>query len=160
MAAIIYPGTFDPITHGHVDLVERASRLFDRVYIAVAQSEKKKPLFDIEERIELCKQCFDGIGGIEYVSFSGLTIDLAKRLDCYTFLRGVRAVADYEYELQLARMNRAMNPEVETLFLTPGEGLSYVSSSLLREVASMGGDVSRFVPPHVLHALNGKFGKD
>lgn len=159
MAAIIYPGTFDPITHGHVDLVERASRLFDRVYIAVAQSDKKKPLFTIDERIDLCKKCFDGIGGIEYVSFSGLTIDLAKRLECYTFLRGVRAVADYEYELQLARMNRAMNSEVETVFLTPGEGLSYVSSSLLREVASMGGDVSRFVPPHVLDALNGKFGK-
>ncbi len=157
MAGIIYPGTFDPITLGHVDLVRRASKLFDRIIIAVAQSEKKKPLFSLEQRIDLCRQCFSDIPGMEYVSFTGLTIDLAEKLDCYTFLRGVRAVADYEYELQLARMNRAMNPKVETLFLTPGEGLSHVSSSLLREVASMGGDVSRFVPPHVLDALNGKF---
>lgn len=159
MTAIIYPGTFDPITHGHVDLVTRASKLFDRVIIAVAQSDKKQPLFNLEDRIALCKKSFANLQGIEYVSFSGLTIDLAKRLDCYTFLRGVRAVADYEYELQLARMNRAMNPKVDTIFLTPGEGLSHVSSSLLREVASMGGDVSRFVPPHVLEALNGKFVK-
>lgn len=158
MAGIIYPGTFDPITLGHVDLVRRASKLFDRIIIAVAQSEKKNPLFSLEDRIELCRKCFADIPGMEYVSFTGLTIDLAEKLDCYTFLRGVRAVADYEYELQLARMNRAMNPQVETLFLTPGEGLSHVSSSLLREVAAMGGDVSRFVPPHVLDALNGKFG--
>ena len=157
MAGIIYPGTFDPITLGHVDLVRRASKLFDRIIIAVAQSDKKNPLFSLEDRIELCRKCFADIPGMEYVSFTGLTIDLAEKLNCYTFLRGVRAVADYEYELQLARMNRAMNPQVETLFLTPGEGLSHVSSSLLREVAAMGGDVSGFVPPHVLDALNGKF---
>ena len=157
MAGIIYPGTFDPITLGHGDLVRRARKMIGRIIIAVAQSDKKNPLFSLEDRIELCRKCFADIPGMEYVSFTGLTIDLAEKLECYTFLRGVRAVADYEYELQLARMNRAMNPQVETLFLTPGEGLSHVSSSLLREVAAMGGDVSRFVPPHVLDALNGKF---
>lgn len=156
MAAIIYPGTFDPITYGHIDLIRRASRMFDTVIVAVANSEKKKPLFTLEERTALAKESLNDLDGVIYTSFSGLTVDLAKEQDCYTFLRGVRAVADYEYELQLARMNRAMCPDFETLFLTPGEGLSYVSSSLLREIASMGGDVSRFVPPHVAEALTEK----
>lgn len=159
MKSIIYPGTFDPITSGHVDLIERASRLFDRVILAVAHSDKKNPLFDVDERIALAKDALDHIDGMEYCSFSGLTVDLAKRMDCNFVLRGVRAVADYEYELQLANMNRALMPGFETVFLTPGENLSYISSSLLREIAAMGGDVSPFVPPNVLAALNERFAK-
>lgn len=156
MTKVIYPGTFDPITLGHVDLVKRASRLFDGVIVAVADSEKKKPLFSLEERIALAREALADVPGVEYVGFRGLTVELAKEHNCYTFLRGVRAVADYEYELQLARMNRAMSPEFETVFLTPGEGLSHVSSSLLREISSMGGDITRFVPPNVATAMHQK----
>lgn len=158
MSKIFYPGTFDPITRGHVDLIERASLLFDEVIVAVARSEKKSPLFSVEEREQLCREAVSHLKNISFVHFSGLTVNLAKDLGCNSVLRGVRAVADYEYELQLANMNRAMMPEFETVFLTPGENLSYVSSSLLREIASMGGDVSPFVPPNVMAALRERIG--
>ena len=153
MSKIFYPGTFDPITRGHVDLIERASLLFDEVIVAVARSEKKSPLFSVEEREQLCREAVSHLENISFVHFSGLTVNLAKDLGCNSVLRGVRAVADYEYELQLANMNRAMMPEFETVFLTPGENLSYISSSLLREIAAMGGDVSPFVPANVMAAL-------
>jgi pantetheine-phosphate adenylyltransferase len=159
MKRIVYPGTFDPITRGHIDLVERASRLFDTVVLAVASSEKKKPMFDLAERMQLCRESLDHLDNIEVCSFSGLTVELAKAQNCGIILRGVRTVADYEYELQLANMNRALDPSIETVFLTPGESLSYVSSSLLREIAGMGGDVSRFVPDNVMRALNTRFAK-
>jgi pantetheine-phosphate adenylyltransferase len=157
--SVIYPGTFDPITNGHVDLVERASRLFDRVVIAIAHSPKKAPLFSLEERVALARTVLPKVDNVEIVGFSTLLIDFAKSMGVGCVLRGLRAVADFEYEFQLANMNRAMDPEFETVFLTPAEHLSYISSSLVREIASLGGDVSAFVPPEVAAALRQKFAR-
>jgi len=155
--SVIYPGTFDPITNGHVDLTERASRLFDKVVVAIAYSEKKTPLFNLEQRIELCEVSLSHLDNVEVVGFNNLLIDFAKSQDTRCVLRGLRAVADFEYELQLANMNRAMYPAFESIFLTPAEHLSYISSSLVREIASMGGDIDQFVPPVVADALKNRF---
>jgi pantetheine-phosphate adenylyltransferase len=154
---VIYPGTFDPITNGHVDLVERASRLFDRVVVAIAYSEKKTPLFSLDERVELCASALGAIGNVEVRGFSNLLTEFAKSCGARCVLRGLRAVADFEYEFQLANMNRAIYPEFESIFLTPAEHLSYISSSLVREIASLGGDVTPFVPPVVSAALTERF---
>ncbi|MFV8818847.1 pantetheine-phosphate adenylyltransferase [Haliea sp. E17] len=154
---VIYPGTFDPLTNGHVDLAERASRLFDRVVLGIAYSEKKTPLFSLEERIELCQSCLAHLDNVEVVGFSNLLIDFARSQGARCVLRGLRAVADFEYEFQLANMNRAMFPEFESIFLTPSEHLSFISSSLVREIASMRGDITAFVPPQVAAALEKKF---
>ena len=154
---VIYPGTFDPITNGHVDLTERAARMFDRVVVAIAYSEKKTPLFNLEERIALCEQSLSHLDNIEVVGFSNLLIDFAKSQGSSCVLRGLRAVADFEYEFQLANMNRAMYPEFESVFLTPSEHLSYISSSLVREIAAMGGDIRQFVPEVVANALSARF---
>jgi pantetheine-phosphate adenylyltransferase len=156
--SVIYPGTFDPITNGHVDLTERAARLFDRVVVAIAYSEKKTPLFDLEQRIELCQHSLSHLENVEVVGFNNLLIDFAKSQGSRCVLRGLRAVADFEYEFQLANMNRAMYPEFESIFLTPSEHLSYISSTLVREIASMGGDINAFVPDNVAAALASKFG--
>ena len=156
---VIYPGTFDPITNGHVDLTERAARLFDRVVVAIAYSEKKTPLFDLEQRVELCQQSLSHLDNIEVIGFSNLLIDFAKSQGSSCVLRGLRAVADFEYEFQLANMNRAMYPEFESVFLTPSEHLSYISSSLVREIAALDGDITPFVPPCVSEALTTKFHK-
>lgn len=150
---IIYPGTFDPITHGHTDLVRRAARLFDKVIIAVAENQSKKPCFDLEQRVALAKQAVVDIPRAEVRSFSGLTIDFAVESDSIAILRGLRAVSDFEYEFQLASMNRNLNPEIETIFLTPSENLSFVSSSLVKEIARHGGDVSHFVDSCVIEAF-------
>ena len=155
--AVIYPGTFDPITNGHVDLTERAARLFDRVVVAIAYSEKKTPLFTLEQRIELCEQSLVHLDNVEVLGFNNLLIDFAKSQGSRCVLRGLRAVADFEYEFQLANMNRAMYPEFESVFLTPSEHLSYISSSLVREIAAMGGDITAFVPRNVALALSKKF---
>ena len=155
--AVIYPGTFDPITNGHVDLTERAARLFDRVVVAIAYSEKKTPLFTLEQRIELCEQSLTHLDNVEVLGFNNLLIDFAKSQGSRCVLRGLRAVADFEYEFQLANMNRAMYPEFESVFLTPSEHLSYISSSLVREIAAMGGDITAFVPGNVASALTKKF---
>ena len=157
---VIYPGTFDPITMGHVDLVERAARLFDRVVVAIAHSEKKTPLFSLEERVELCGSALAGLDNVEVCGFSNLLTDFAKSMDARCVLRGLRAVADFEYEFQLANMNRALYPEFESIFLTPAEHLSYISSSLVREIAGLGGDVTAFVPPVVATSLAARFSKD
>lgn len=154
---VIYPGTFDPITIGHVDLVERAARLFDRVVVAIAFSEKKTPLFSLDERVALCAKSLEGIDKVEVQGFSNLLTDFAASVGARCVLRGLRAVADFEYEFQLANMNRALNPEFESVFLTPSEHLSYISSSLVREIASMGGNVTPFVPPVVAEALARRF---
>lgn len=154
---VIYPGTFDPITNGHVDLVERASRLFDRVVVAIAFSEKKTPLFSLDERVALCAAAVEGIPNVEVKGFSNLLTDFTQSEGACCVLRGLRAVADFEYEFQLANMNRAIYPEFESLFLTPSEHLSYISSSLVREIAVLKGDVSPFVPPVVSDALKRKF---
>ena len=154
---VVYPGTFDPVTNGHIDLVERAAKLFERVVVAVATSEKKAPLFDLDERVSLLQSCLQEVPAAEVVPFNGLLIDFVTAQQSHCVLRGLRAVADFEYEFQLANMNRAMNPEFESVFLTPSAELSYISSSLVREIASLGGDVSGFVPPHVAQALKHKF---
>ncbi len=155
---VIYPGTFDPITNGHVDLTERAARLFDRIVVAIAYSAKKTPLFSLEERVALCQESLAHLGNVEVVGFSNLLTEFAKSQGSSCVLRGLRAVADFEYEFQLANMNRAIFPEFESIFLTPSEHLSYISSSLVREIASLKGDIRPFVPAPVAQALEDRFG--
>lgn len=157
MRSIVYPGTFDPITNGHVDLVERACRLFDHVVVAIARSDRKKPLFSIEERIELCQKALAHVPNVEVVGFDILVVKFLRERGACAVLRGLRAVSDFEYEFQLANMNRAMDSEFETVFLTPSDHLSYISSSLVREIASLQGEVANFVHPEVKLALVGKF---
>ncbi|MCP5147388.1 MAG: pantetheine-phosphate adenylyltransferase [Pseudomonadales bacterium] len=154
---VIYPGTFDPITNGHVDLVERASRLFDKVVLGIAHSEKKTPLFSLEQRVTLCKASLSHLDNVEVVGFSNLLIDFAREQGARCVLRGLRAVADFEYEFQLANMNRAMYPDFESIFLTPSEHLSYISSSLVREIAALDGDISPFVPEPVNAAVRERY---
>ncbi len=156
---VIYPGTFDPLTNGHVDLAERASRLFDRVVLGIAYSEKKTPLFSLEQRVEMCQSCLSHLDNVEVVGFSNLLIDFARSQGARCVLRGLRAVADFEYEFQLANMNRAMYPEFESIFLTPSEHLSFISSSLVREIASLDGEITSFVPGPVAAALQERFAK-
>ena len=158
--SVIYPGTFDPITNGHVDLTERAARLFDRVVVAIAYSAKKTPLFNLEERVALCQSSLSHLDNVEVMGFSNLLTDFAKSQNARCVLRGLRAVADFEYEFQLANMNRAMYPEFESIFLTPSEHLSYISSSLVREIAALRGDITPFVPPQVAAALTQRFAED
>ena len=156
MQRAVYPGTFDPMTMGHVDLVKRASKLFDSVIIAIASSDSKKPMFSLEERIEIGNKIFADDPKVEVVGFSGLLVNFAKENDANILIRGLRVVADFEYEFQLANMNRAMSPDIESVFLTPKEEYSYISSSLVKEIVTMGGDVTRFVDPVTLEALNQK----
>jgi len=156
MQRAVYPGTFDPMTMGHVDLVKRASKLFDSGIIAFASSDSKKPMFSLEERIEIGNKIFADDPKVEVVGFSGLLVNFAKDNDANILIRGLRVVADFEYEFQLANMNRAMSPDIESVFLTPKEEYSYISSSLVKEIATMGGDVTRFVDPVTLDALNQK----
>jgi pantetheine-phosphate adenylyltransferase len=153
MASAVYPGTFDPITNGHSDLVGRAARLFDRVVVAVAENPGKKPAFEAGRRVELARAVLSEVPNVEVCSFNSLLVDFVKRSRAQVILRGLRAVSDFEYEFQLAGMNRRLAPDLETLFLTPAEQYAYISSSLVREVASLGGDVSKFVHPAVRAAL-------
>ncbi len=154
----IYPGTFDPITNGHYDLVRRAAKLFDKVIVAIANSSSKKPIFSIDERVSLTTSVLQEINNVEICGFDSLLIDFAKQKNANIILRGLRAVSDFEYEFQLASMNRHLSAEIETLFLTPAEEYSYISSSLVREVASLGGDVSPFVHQKVVAAINNRIG--
>jgi pantetheine-phosphate adenylyltransferase len=154
MKIAIYPGSFDPITFGHIDIVERACALFDKVILGVAESESKKPLFNVAERIKLIKTIFKDNPKIEVLGYSKkLTVDLARENNAIAIIRGLRAVADFEYEFQLATMNRSLAPDIESIFFTPKDTLIYVSSSLVKEIAQFGGDVSRFVTPNVKSAL-------
>lgn len=150
---IIYPGTFDPITNGHTDIVARAARIFGRVIVAVASGTSKNPAFSTDERVALASKVLAEFANVEVRRFDGLLADFARRCGAGVILRGLRAVSDFEYEFQMASMNRKLIPEADTLFLTPAERYSFISSSLIRQIASLGGDVSEFVHPLVLAAL-------
>ncbi|RMH33420.1 MAG: pantetheine-phosphate adenylyltransferase [Gammaproteobacteria bacterium] len=158
MKTVVYPGTFDPPTTGHVDLIERASRLFDQVIVAVAESHSKHPLFTLPERVDLCRQVIEAVGldNVKVEGFSGLLVDYVRKQKAHALVRGIRAVSDFDYEFQLANMNRRLAPEIESVFLTPSEHLSFISASLVREIAKLGGDVSEFVHPVVARALSQK----
>ena len=152
MKSAIYPGSFDPITFGHIDIVERAATLFDKVILGVAESKSKNPLFSVDERMELISDIFKSNSKIEVLGYSRqLTVDLARENGAIAIIRGLRAVADFEYEFQLATMNRSLAPDIESIFFTPKDTLIYVSSSLVKEIATLGGDVSRFVPVSYTH---------
>jgi pantetheine-phosphate adenylyltransferase len=153
MRTVIYPGSFDPLTNGHLDLVHRAARLFDRVIVAVAASEIKVPLFTIEERVTLIRRSVMTIPNVEVDAFSGLLVHYVEKHDGQAVIRGLRAVSDFEFEFQLALMNRKLNQRVETIFMMPKESYTFVSSRLVKEIAQLGGDVSAFVPTHVKSAL-------
>lgn len=155
----MYPGTFDPITLGHEDLVRRAARLFDRVVVAVAANPGKKPMFSLEERVGLARSVLSDFEGVEVTGYEGLTVEFARKHDLLVIVRGLRAISDFEYEFQLANMNRHLTDEVETAFLTPTEKYTYISSSLVREIASMGGDITEFVSPKVKQALLERCGR-
>ncbi|GGB03724.1 MULTISPECIES: pantetheine-phosphate adenylyltransferase [Agarivorans] len=152
---VIYPGTFDPVTNGHSDLIQRAAKMFDTVIVAVAASPSKQPLFSLNERVALLEQGIQQTN-IEVIGFTGLLVDLAKQQNASVLLRGLRTGSDFEYEMQLADMNRQLDPNLESVFLTPGEGVSFISSSLIKEVARHGGDIERFVAPHVAQAVAAK----
>lgn len=152
----IYPGTFDPVTNGHCDLIERASRLFDRVIVAVAANPKKVPLFSLEERVSLAQQALAALPNVEVCGFDTLLADYARSRGARVILRGLRAVSDFEFEFQMAGMNRQLAPDIETLFLTPAEKYTYISSSLVKEIATLGGDISSFVHPLVSAALSNR----
>uniref|UniRef100_A0A7C4TFG9 Phosphopantetheine adenylyltransferase n=1 Tax=candidate division WOR-3 bacterium TaxID=2052148 RepID=A0A7C4TFG9_UNCW3 len=156
MKKAIYAGTFDPITYGHIDVINRATKIFDRVIVGVSQYPKKT-LFSLKERILLVKESLRGNEKIEVLGFSGLLVEFAREISANTIIRGIRAVSDFDYELQLTLMNRKLAPQIETLFLMPSEKYIFVSSSLVKEIAGLGGDISHLVPPPVVEALKKKF---
>lgn len=156
-AKALYPGTFDPLTLGHIDIIKRARRIFDILVVAVASNREKKPLFTMKERISLIKSSLDDLDGIEVTSFDGLTAEFAKSIGASAIVRGIRAVSDFEFEFQMALTNRKLQPDVETVFLTPDEKHSYISSSLVKDIARRGGDVTCFVPAIVKKKLFHKY---
>lgn len=153
MRTVVYPGTFNPITNGHTDLVERASRIFDRVIVAVGTSKLKSTYAPLETRVAVTREVLSHIDNVEVTGFEGLLTDFVKEQEAKLILRGLRTVADFEYEFQLVGMNRKLAPEIETIFLAPDEEFSYISSTLVREIAALGGDISSFVSPAVIKAL-------
>jgi pantetheine-phosphate adenylyltransferase len=153
----VYPGTFDPITNGHTDLVARAARVFPKVVVAIAESPHKKPLFSLEERIELSRNQMSHLDNVEVVGFGNLLVEFVQQIGAGIIIRGLRAVSDFEYEFQLASMNRHLAPDVETMFLTPDEDYSFISSSLVKEIARLDGDVSEFVCDEVQQAMKVRF---
>lgn len=153
----IYPGTFDPVTDGHLDIISRASKLFHHVIVAVAVNQGKTPLFSLEERVEMVKEVTASLPNIKIIGFGNLLVDCAKEHNANVVLRGLRAVSDFEYEFQMAGMNRRLSPELETMFLTPAEQYEFISSSMIREIAKLKGDVSSFVPQCVKDRLMKKF---
>ena len=159
MDKAIYPGTFDPITRGHEDLVRRASRLFDQVVVAVATSSGKKPFFTLDERVEMAQQVLADCPNVQVLAFSGLLMDFLQQQNARVILRGLRAVSDFEYEFQMAGMNRSMYPDVETVFMTPSEQYMFISATIVREIALLGGDAGKFVHPLIAERLRTKSGK-
>ncbi|MGH8189243.1 MAG: pantetheine-phosphate adenylyltransferase [Steroidobacteraceae bacterium] len=159
MNGAMYPGTFDPITNGHHDLVRRAASIFDRVVVAVASNPGKTPLFSVEERVDLARQVLKDVPNVEVTGYSGLTVDFALKRGLRVVVRGLRAVSDFEFEFQLATMNRHLSDQVDYVFLTPAEQFNFISSTLVREIASFGGDVRQFVHPLVADALQRAWAK-
>jgi len=153
----VYPGTFDPITNGHIDIIERALNIFDKVIIAISVDSTKNPFFTVEERIKMISESVKDIQRIEIDSFSGLLVDYAKKTNAIAVIRGLRAVSDFEYEFQMALMNRRLNENIETVFLMPNEKFTFLNSSIVREVVSLGGDISDFVPENVKNELKKKW---
>ena len=149
----VYPGTFDPITNGHHDLVRRAASIFDRVIVAIAANPNKTPMFSLDKRIEMARRVLDDVANVEVMGYGGLTVDFAREQGVHVVIRGLRAVSDFEFEFQLANMSRHLTREVETVFMTPQEQVTFISSTLIREIASLGGDVSKFVHPVVAAEL-------
>jgi pantetheine-phosphate adenylyltransferase len=156
MIKAVYPGTFDPLTRGHEDLVRRASKLFDSLVLGIADSRAKRTFFSLQERIDMAREVLGDVKNLSVVGFTGLLTEFVRKQDARVVLRGLRAVSDFEYEFQLAGMNRALNPEFETVFLTPGEQHMFISATLVREIATLGGDVSKFVDPTVRVRLAAK----
>jgi pantetheine-phosphate adenylyltransferase len=159
MRRAIYPGSFDPVTNGHLDVIERARKLFDEVIVAVAHNEEKQALFSLEERLELLKASIGNIDNVRITQFDGLLVEFAAAQQASAVIRGLRAVSDFEFEFQMALMNRKLEANVETIFLMPKEEYTYLSSRIIKEIARLGGDVSSFVPPGVAKALAKKFAR-
>jgi pantetheine-phosphate adenylyltransferase len=159
-AVAVYPGTFDPFTRGHEDLVRRGSQLFDRLIVGIARSRGKTPLFGLDERIEIAREVCRPFANVEVIGFDGLLMDFLKANNARVILRGLRAVSDFEYEFQMAGMNRKLFPEVETVFLTPGDEYMFISATMVREIARLGGDIGKFVQPQVTRRLQHKFQPD
>ena len=158
MRTVIYPGSFDPLTNGHLDIVHRAARLFDKVIVAVAKNESKSPLFDMKERLALVRQSIADLSNVEVDSFDGLLVEYVEARGGQAVIRGLRAVSDFEFEFQLALMNRKLNERVETIFMMPKDTYTFLSSRIVKEIARLGGDVQAFVPLSVVKALRKKFG--
>ncbi len=156
----VYPGSFDPLTHGHVDIIERGARLFDRIIVAVLVNSDKRPMFSIEERVETAREVFAAQPKVEVDAFEGLLIDFARQKEASVIVRGLRAVSDFEYEFQMALMNRRLAPDIETVFMMPAEAYTYISSRLVREVFALGASVEGLVPPAVERRLRRKFARD
>lgn len=156
MRTVIYPGSFDPLTNGHLDLIQRATKLFDRVIVAVARSEGKNPLFTQDERVQMVARAVRGLPHVEAETFDGLLIEYVERRSAQAVIRGLRAVSDFEFEFQLALMNRKLNERIETIFMMPKDTYTFLSSRIVKEIAALGGDVSAFVPAHVRTALSAK----
>jgi pantetheine-phosphate adenylyltransferase len=154
----LYPGTFDPPTNGHVDLIQRGSKLFEHLTVAILRNPVKNPLFTVEERVEMLSEATRSLDNVSVATFDGLTVDFARQLGAMALLRGIRAISDYEHEFQMALMNRRLAPEIETVFLQPAGRYSFISSRMLKEVFSFGGDVTGLVPPNVLKRLRGRIG--
>jgi pantetheine-phosphate adenylyltransferase len=157
MRTVIYPGSFDPLTNGHLDVLQRATKLFDRVVIAVAKNDSKNPCFSLRERLALVKQCVSHLPNVEADSFDTLLVEYVEKRGAQAIIRGLRAVSDFEFEFQLALMNRKLNGRVETIFMMPKDTYTFLSSRMVKEIARLGGDVSSFVPPPVQAVLNNRF---
>lgn len=155
----IYPGTFDPVTNGHLDIIQRGAEIFERIIVAVASNQNKKPLFALEERVEMLQKTSAKYKGVSVESFDGLLVDYARNKGAKVIIRGLRAVSDFEYEFQLALMNRKLNPDLDTFFVMPSEKYVYLNSSLIKEISRMGGDISSLVPEEVLNKLKAKYRK-